>query len=425
MKFNIPYYKGSVDIEIDKRRINGIMVANEAISDTPEIDIVKTAMYNPIGSKKLSDLAVGKKSVLIIASDHTRPVPSRIIMPILLEEVRKKNASIDVKIIIATGFHRGTTIEELVYKFGDDIVCNEEIIIHDSFNADNMVHKGSLPSGTPLYLNKAIDEADLVIAEGFIEPHFFAGFSGGRKSVLPGIAFHKTVFANHCSGFLASSYARCGNLKNNPLHIDMIAAAQKAKLTFILNVILDDKKKITHAFAGDTFTAHEEGCRVVSEASGVKVIKADVIVTSNGGYPLDQNMYQAVKGLTTGEACVNEHGVIIMFASCIDGHGGQSFFDTFAEHSNAEEIMSMILSTSSEDTIPDQWESQMLAKVQIKANIIIVSTHVDPKLIRDMKMMHAYTFDEALAIADNILGIKSSITVIPDGVKVIALPMLD
>ena len=184
----------------------------------------------------------------------------------------------------------------MINKFGQDIVDNEEIINHVSTDESSLINVGTLPSGGELYLNKLAIETELLIAEGFIEPHFFAGFSGGRKSILPGIASAKTIMANHCSEFINSNHARTGIIKDNPIHKDMLYAAEKANLAFILNVVIDEEKNIINAFAGDSQLAHEEGCKFVMELSSVKSIQADIVISSNGGYPLDQNIYQVCKG---------------------------------------------------------------------------------------------------------------------------------
>ena len=153
-----------------------------------------------------------------------------------------------------------------------------------------MVELGTLPSGGKLKINKIAAEADLLISEGFIEPHFFAGFSGGRKSVLPGVSSAATVMANHCSEFIASEYARTGVLEGNPIHRDMIYAAEQAKLAFIINVVLDENKKVIRAYAGNFDEAHREGCRFVDQMSGVNAVPSDIVISTNGGYPLDQKM---------------------------------------------------------------------------------------------------------------------------------------
>ena len=168
-------------------------------------------------------------------------------MPLLLEEIRKYNQNVKISILIATGMHRPTTHEELVNKYGEKIVKEEEIIVHNAYEDENMTFKGILPSGGELWINKLVDSADLLISEGFIEPHFFAGFSGGRKSVLPGIASKKTVLWNHNAKFIANKNSRAGNLEDNPIHKDMLFAAKQVKLAFILNVVINGEKKIIKA----------------------------------------------------------------------------------------------------------------------------------------------------------------------------------
>jgi len=240
MLLEFPYGKGKLSLDLAEERINSILVSDveEYHPKASEEEIVRDALAEPIASCNLRGLVKDKKSIVIISSDHTRPVPSHITMPILLEEIRKANPGIDITILVATGFHRASTEEELRDKYGDQIVDKEKIVVHDCKDDENMVKLGILPSGGELVLNKLAIESDLLIAEGFIEPHFFAGFSGGRKSVLPGIASKDTVLANHCSEFIAHSKSRTGILEGNPLHLDMLYAAEKAGLEFILNVVL-------------------------------------------------------------------------------------------------------------------------------------------------------------------------------------------
>ena len=376
-------------------------------------------MDNPIGSKKLEELAVGKKNIVIITSDHTRPVPSKVTMPIILRRIRSVNKDAKIKILIANGFHRHTTKEELIFKMGEEIVENEEIVMHISTDDSQMVKAGVLPSGGDFYLNKVAFEADLLIAEGFIEPHFFAGFSGGRKSILPGIASAKTIMYNHCSEFIDSKNARTGILTDNPIHRDMVYAAKTAKLAFIVNVVIDQDKKVIASFAGDVEDAHKVGCDFVTELSKIDATPADIAISTNGGYPLDQNIYQSVKGMTAAEATCKEGGVIIMIAACNDGHGGQSFYDNIAEASSPSEILKRVRSVDKGDTVPDQWEFQILARILEKYTVIMVTDQCDPQMIKNMHMKHAYNFDEALKMAYEIKGNDAKVVVIPDGVSVI------
>lgn len=418
--FKLPYYKGYLECDIPDEEVRGVLVSKteDYVPTLSETDLVKEALNNPIGTPSLSVLSQGKKHIVIISSDHTRPVPSHITMPLLLEEIRKNNKDVRITILIATGMHRPTTHEELVNKYGEKIVNEEEIVIHNAYKDEDMTFKGILPSGGELWLNKLVDEADLLISEGFIEPHFFAGFSGGRKSVLPGIASKKTVLWNHNAKFIASKNSRAGNLNDNPIHKDMLFAAKAAHLSFILNVVINGKKEIIKAFAGDLEEAHAHGCALVKEIAQVKPIYSDIVLTTNGGYPLDQNIYQTVKGMTAGEACVNEGGVIIICSSCADGTGGDFFYHLLADEPTAKAAYQKLNDVDPSKTEFDQWEAQILARILTKANVIIVSDKCDPKIITSMHIMHATTIYEALQKAYQLVGNKK-VTIIPDGISVI------
>lgn len=420
-KIKIPYHKEFWEIEVEDRNLMGVLEskAHHFKSDLSQEEIVKKALDHPIGSLPIETLVKGKKNMVIITSDHTRPVPSRITLPILLERIRGVNPTIDIKILIATGFHRPTTQEEMIDKFGKEIVENENIINHISQDLENLVEVGILPSGGKLWLNRLAMETELLIAEGFIEPHFFAGFSGGRKSILPGIAGAQTVLANHCSKFIANEYARTGILEENPIHRDMLYAAEKAKLAFILNVVIDAEKKIIQAFSGHSQLAHEEGCSFVKNLSKVNKVKGDIVITSNGGYPLDQNIYQSVKGMTAAEACCKDGAVIIMITACNDGHGGESFYENMAQAESPKEVLEKVLKVPMEETAPDQWEFQILARILNEYKVIMVTDLCNPEMIKNMHMEHAYSFKEALERAYQIKGRDAKIIVIPDGVSVI------
>ena len=382
-------------------------------------ELIEQAMAAPIACSPLSALAKGKDKIVIIASDHTRPVPSKLIIPPMLQQLRQGNPDADITILIATGCHRGTTREELVQKFGEDIVQNEKIYIHDCDERDMLVNIGTLPSGSACEINRLAYESDLLVAEGFIEPHFFAGFSGGRKSVLPGIAGRSTVLGNHCSEFIAHPSARTGILEGNPLHIDMLWAAKTAKLAYIVNVVLNAEKEVIYAVAGDAEAAHKAGTDFLSGLCQAKAIPADIVITTNGGYPLDQNVYQAVKGMTAAEATVKQGGVIIMLARCNDGIGGDHFYRQLAQEPDIDKTMALFLSRGKEQTVPDQWQTQVFLRVLKKATVIFLS-EMDDATIREMHMLPAKTMEEALQKAKAILNKENpDIVAIPDGISVI------
>lgn len=412
----IPFGKNF--IEFDETVCNVLSSSiGELKAEGSGLDIVRKAMEAPIDSPRLSALAKGKKSCVIIISDHTRPVPSRDILPNMFRELREGSPDIAITLLVATGFHRPTSTAELEAKLGAEIMSQCQIVIHDCRNPDSNVEIGRLPSGPPCVIDRVAAEADLLIAEGFIEPHFFAGFSGGRKSVLPGISDQVTVLGNHCSKFIDSPYSRTGILDGNPMHEDMLAAAKMAKLAYIVNVVIDENKKTVAAFAGNYETAHRAGCDFVLSYARVSPKYADVVITSNGGAPLDQNIYQCVKGLTAAEATCNEGAVIIDCAECADGHGGESFYESLRDCASPEALYAEFMATPQESTIADQWESQILARILMKHRVIMVTRPELQSLVEEMKMSYASSLQEALEMA-KAAG-KQSITVIPNGISVI------
>ena len=390
VEIKLPYDKKSITAVIPDKNFAGLLESKAENYHNPlsEQETVEKSMDNPIGSQTLEELAKGKKDIVLISSDHTRPVPSHIITPIILRRIRSVNPDARIRILVATGFHRPSTREELINKYGQEIVDNEEIVMHISTNDEDMVKIGQLPSGGDCIINRIAAEAYLLIAEGFIESHFFAGFSGGRKSVLPGVASYKTIMANHSGDFIDSEKSRTGNLDHNPIHEDMLYAARTANLAFIVNVVLDGEKHIIGSFAGDMVEAHKVGCEFLRELAHVTKIPCDIAVSTNGGFPLDQNIYQAVKGMTAAEA-------------------------------TPKDFLEQAINTPRLETVPDQWTSQILARILVHHHVIFVSDLVEPSLITNMHMELAKTFDEALARAFELQGADAKVTVIRDGLSVI------
>lgn len=412
---HIPYGRGFLEIDAGNAPVLRSRV-NELRSVSDGQEIVRAAMEHPIGSPRLSELARGKSSCVIIISDHTRPVPSRDILPNMLRELREGSPDIRVTLLVATGFHRATTAQELEEKLGAELLAQCRVVVHDCADAESNVTVGVLPSGTPLVIDRLAAETELLIAEGFIEPHFFAGFSGGRKSVLPGVCDRTTVLGNHRGEFIGSPFARTGILDGNPINADMEAAAKLVGLQFIVNVIIDEHKKTVAAFAGDCIKAHRRGCEYLRAFCEVAASPADIVLTSNGGYPLDQNFYQCVKGMTAAEACLNENGVIIMCAECSSGHGGYGFYSSLRNCTSPAELYARQLATPWDRTEPDQWESQILCRILSKYRTIFVTQPGLRSMVEDMKMTYAADIPSALALARS-WG-KQSLTVIPDGVSI-------
>ena len=422
MRVQIPYKHTHLSVDIPEVNTPEVLCpVQHAGSGFDGTKLVEEALINPIQSDLLEELSKGKKRVTIICSDHTRPVPSKYIIPPMLERIRKGNPNAEITLLIATGMHRPTTREELIAKFGIEIVEKERIYVHQSQDEDMLMEIGVLPSGAPLSINRLAVESDLLLSEGFIEPHFFAGFSGGRKSVLPGIAGRATVLANHCSEFIAHEKARTGILKDNPIHNDMVWAAKKAKLAFIVNVVLNSKKEPIFAVAGDFEKAHKKGTDFIASLCAVKAVPADIVISTNGGYPLDQNVYQAVKGMTAAEATVKDGGVIIMLAKSNDGIGGDHFYHQLAYEADINKTMNIFLSRGRNETIPDQWQTQILLRILMKAKVIYVSDMAD-EIVEKMHMIPADSLEKAITKAKKIVSKENiTLTAIPDGVSVMVI----
>ena len=380
-------------------------------------ELVAQAMTAPLGTPPLETLASEARTAVVLISDHTRPVPSQDILPQMLAALRRGNPAISVTLLVATGCHRGSTREELISKLGREIVEHEHILIHDAFNPSNHVEIGILPSGAPLVVDRTAVDTDLLIAEGFIEPHFFAGFSGGRKSVLPGICDRVTVLGNHCGAFIHSPYTRTGILEGNPIHQDMVAAAKMAKLRYIVNVVINDSHETVAAFAGDTEIAHSAGVAFLRHYCEVPAVPGDIVITSNGGAPLDQNLYQCVKSLTAAEATAKPGATFILCGELADGVGGDSFYHSLRDCDNPSDLYDTYSVTPQSETIADQWQTQILCRILRDHRVIVVTRPEMSQVIREMKMDYAPTLEAALQMAG-----EGSITAVPNGVSIIVKP---
>ena len=418
----IPYYTSTLALHVEEENLKAVLTAkmHGFHAEKSQEQLVLDALEHPVDSPRLRTLAEGKRNIVIVTSDHPRAVPSKITLPLLLKEIRSGNPDADITILIATGLHRPTTEEEQRRMFGDEIVDHEKIAINNAFAPEQFVELCTLPSGAVFQVNRLAAECDLLVTEGFVEPHFFAGFSGGRKSILPGICSERTVNENHSYKAVSHPRSNSGMLKDNPIHADMLCAAKAVNVQFIFNVALDGEKKIVAAWAGDLEKAHEAGVAFIRQWSQCPVVTGDIVVTSNGGYPLDQNLYQSPKAMATAEACAGEDGVIIMCCSCCDGMGG-AHFGQLIQRGTPDEIDRYLSSIPPEKTIPEQWCTQVCVRVLRKHPVILVTTFLNHDEVRKANMIPASTPDEALEIAYRLKGKQASVVVIPDGVSVLTV----
>lgn len=418
----IPYYTSTLNLHVNEENLKAVLTAkmHGFHAEKTQEQLVLDALEHPVGSPRLRELAKDKQKIVIVTSDHTRAVPSKITLPLLLKEIRSGNPQADITILIATGLHRPTTEEEQRRMFGDEIVGHEKIAINNAFDPEQFVELCTLPSGAVFQVNKLAAQCDLLVTEGFVEPHFFAGFSGGRKSILPGVCSERTVNENHSYKAVSHPRSNSGMLKDNPIHADMLCAAKAVNVQFIFNVALDGEKKIVAAWAGDLEKAHEAGVAFIRQWSQCPVVTGDIVVTSNGGYPLDQNLYQSPKAMATAEACAGEDGVIIMCCSCCDGMGG-AHFGEILQRGTPDEIDRYLSDIPPQKTIPEQWCAQVCVRVLRRHQVILVTTFLDHDEVRRANMIPASTPDEALEIAYRLKGNHARVVVIPDGVSVLTV----
>ncbi len=418
----IPYYTSTLNLHVDEENLKAVLTAkmHGFHAEKTQEQLVLDALEHPVSSPRLRELARDNQKIVIVTSDHTRAVPSKITLPLLLKEIRSGNPQADITILIATGLHRPTTEEEQRRMFGDEIVDHEKIAINNAFDPEQFVELCTLPSGAVFQVNKLAAQCDLLVTEGFVEPHFFAGFSGGRKSILPGVCSERTVNENHSYKAVSHPRSNSGMLKDNPIHADMLCAAKAVNVQFIFNVALDGEKKIVAAWAGDLEKAHEAGVAFIRQWSQCPVVTGDIVVTSNGGYPLDQNLYQSPKAMATAEACAGEDGVIIMCCSCCDGMGG-AHFGEILQRGTPDEIDRYLSEIPPQKTIPEQWCAQVCVRVLRKHQVILVTTFLDHDEVRRANMIPASTPDEALEIAYRLKGNHARVVVIPDGVSVLTV----
>ncbi|MFC0472710.1 nickel-dependent lactate racemase [Halalkalibacter kiskunsagensis] len=334
---------------------------------------VQAALQNPIGTPPLREIVKETDKVAIAISDITRPTPNEKLIPWLLKELPHVPLE-NFVIINGTGTHRDQTREEFVHMLGEWVVDHIRVINNNCHDKDTLVNVGQSKFGCDVYLNKDYVEADFRIVTGFIEPHFFAGFSGGPKGIMPGIAGIDTIMTFHNARMIGDPLATWGNMTNNPVQDMTREVNSLCKPDFMLNVTLNKEKEITEVFAGELYQAHDEGCAFVKEHTMIKSDhRFDVVITSNSGYPLDQNLYQAVKGMSAAHKIVKKGGTIICAAECSDGlpnHG--NYAQILQMRKSPQEILDMI--NDPEFKMFDQWQVQKQAVIQVWADVFVYST---------------------------------------------------
>lgn len=370
MKTELLYGKKGISVEVPD---HSFIIEPKNLPKLPNHEeAIRQALRNPIGAPPLKESVKSTDTVAIVISDITRPTPNHILVPLLIEELNHVPLE-NFVIINGTGTHRDQTREEFVQMLGEWVVENIRIVNNQCHNKESLVNVGKSRFGCDVYLNKEYVEADFRIVTGFIEPHFFAGFSGGPKGIMPGVAGLETIMTFHNARMIGDPLATWGNMINNPVQDMTREINGMCKPDFMLNVTLNREKEITSIFAGELYAAHDKGCAFVKEHTMIHCDERfDVVIASNSGYPLDQNLYQAVKGMSASHKIVKEGGAIIIASECSDGLPDHGNYSKIFEMANTpQELLDII--NNPEFKMFDQWQVQKQAVIQVWADVYVYS----------------------------------------------------
>lgn len=407
----LPFGKTEICLTIPARNFLGLIEPKEKVGVQDPIVEVKRALNEPIGAKKIHEIADPGSKVAIVVDDATRPTPSHLMVPPIIEELKLAGVKDEnITIIFGCGTHRPVTEEEALKILGENVVKRFKVISHNC-RAPDLIYIGTTPRhGTKVYINKVFADADIKILTGDICLHYYAGYGGGRKSILPGIAGEETIRANHA--MLLHPNAKTGVLEGNPVHEDMMDAAKMANVDFILNVVINSKGEIVKAFAGDLEKAFYEGVKLVDEMYKVQVDqRADIVVVSPGGYPSDLDLFQAYKAVDSALNVVKRGGVIVLIAECSEGYGNQVFYEWMVKFKDLRIIEKQI----KQNFVLGGHKAYYLLKALQKAQIILVSVMPDYYAVNVFKLKTARTANEALSQAFTITGEKAKVWAIPYG----------
>jgi lactate racemase len=383
---------------------------------------VQRALRHPLAGPPLQDRLHPDARVGVVFSDLTRPVPHRTLLPAVLTELSDLPRQ-QITLFNALGTHRPNSSDELRAMVGGEIVDGYRIVQNDAFDPSTQIHLGQSARGHEIWLNRALVECDLLVLTGFIEPHLFAGFSGGGKAISPGMAGLETILHNHSAAMVGDPRASYGVTNGNPVWEEIREVAQRTGPSFLLNVALNRDREITGVFAGDLHAAHRVGCSFVGARAMVAVPQPfDLVITTNSGYPLDLNLYQAVKGMRAAERIVRDGGAIILVAECRDGipeHG--HYGELLRAASSPRALLDRVCAPGF--LMPDQWQAQLQAQTQLRAEVHLYSDGLSDEQIRGALLHPCRSIEQTIASLTRRFGRAPSICVLPQGPQTI--PCLD
>jgi nickel-dependent lactate racemase len=397
---------------------NATVIEPTYVPPVPDpVSTLRNAIRSPIDKRPLRELVKRGQTIGISVCDITRAQPRQLMLEALFSEMPGMRLD-DVTIFIATGTHRRNTDEEIERMIGREFARSCRVICHDARDTASLAHVGDT-SGVRVLLNREWIASDFKITTGFVEPHFFAGFSGGPKMVAPGLAGLETVMTLHNAERIGHPNATWGVTQGNPIHDDVREIALLTGVDFALDVTLNRDQQITAAFAGDLFQEHSAACDLARQNAMRGVDQPfDIVVTTNSGYPLDQNLYQAVKGMSAAAKIVKKGGTIICAAECRDGipnHG--AYGQILASQPSPRALLDMI--TSPGYSRPDQWQVQIQAMIQLKANVMVKADRLSDDQIRGAHLQPIHDVSTAVDDALRMAGARPSVCVLPNGPQTI------
>ncbi|HEU0169268.1 MAG TPA: nickel-dependent lactate racemase [Chloroflexota bacterium] len=413
MKVKLAYGRSGMTVNMPDNRTT--VIEPQFMPSIPdEAASVLHALQHPIRSRPLRHVVDADDTVAIVFCDITRPMPNGLVLPVILAELEHVPKE-HIVLINATGTHRANTHDELVQMLGEEIVDNYRIVNHDAFDKSTQTLVGELEDGTPVWLNNELVHASKRIVTGFIEPHFFAGFSGGPKMVAPGVAGIDTVLELHSASLIADPRSTWGLTDGNPLWEQICEAARLVDVHFSLNVTINKKHQITNVFAGDLWQSHRIGVEFARKTAMRGVAQTfDVVVTTNAGYPLDQNLYQTVKGMSAAAQIVRPGGAIVVAAECSDGipeHG--NFKKLLKQAGSADDLLSMLEQPGFK--MHDQWQAQLLALIQKKAKVYFKAGYLSDQQLREAMLTPIGSVEETVNELLEAMGPNATVGVLPQG----------
>jgi nickel-dependent lactate racemase len=380
LRYRIAYGKTNLEFELPDGIQADVITSKFVLALKNEAEAVRAALIKPINAEPIRRLAAQSSRIAIVVNDITRATPYSKILPALLDELSDIDDS-KITFFVATGTHRPNTEEELQTMLSPEILTRFKIIQNISDDTESHSLVGQTSSGNKIYIHREYLKCDLKILTGFIEPHFFAGFSGGPKACVPGLAGVETIINNHSHKNLCNENAKWAVTKSNPLWQELYEATLLGGMPFIINVALNVNKEITAVFAGDIDTAHEKGCQFVKHHSMAEVKEPyDIVISSNSGYPLDLNLYQSIKGMSAASQILKKTGTIVMAADCWDGipqHG--NFEKILRENRTPQQLIEKI--KGGQLKIQDSWQAYILCRICVNNDVYFYSDNLSDKQI--------------------------------------------